>query len=86
MPTTTVRVRVETVKTLRELAAGTGRPMQDVLAAAVDAYFRRVLLDQLDEDYARLRSDPKAWAEELEERRLWEATLMDDLEDDPYEW
>ena len=34
--------------------------------------------------YARLRRDPVAWAEELEERRLSENTLMDGLEDDPW--
>jgi len=34
--------------------------------------------------YARLRADPVAWAEELEERRLFENTLMDGLEDDPW--
>jgi hypothetical protein len=32
---------------------------------------------------ARLRRDPVAWAEELEERRLFENTLMDGLEDGP---
>ena len=34
--------------------------------------------------YARLRADPVAWAEELEEWRLWDRTLMDGLEDDPW--
>jgi hypothetical protein len=27
---------------------------------------------------------PEPWAEELEERRLFESTLMDGLEDDPW--
>ena len=38
---------------------------------------------QFNEAYARLHDDPVAWAEELAERRLWDTTLMDGLEDDP---
>ena len=86
MPTTTVRITTDTADTLRELARSTGRSMQDLLAAAVDAYWRRLLLDETNAAYAALRADPKAWQEELEERRLWDATLMDDLGGDPYEW
>ena len=33
-----------------------------------------------NEAYLRLRNDPKAWQEELEERRLWEATLLDGID------
>lgn len=33
--------------------------------------------------YRRLQADPAAWAEELEERRWSENTLMDGLEDEP---
>jgi hypothetical protein len=32
--------------------------------------------------YAALRADTEAWAEELKERKLWEATLMDGLDPD----
>jgi hypothetical protein len=32
-----------------------------------------------------LEADPAAWAEDLEERRSREGTLMDDLEDGPRE-
>jgi hypothetical protein len=40
-------------------------------------------IHQLNAGYARLRRDPVAWAEELEEQRLWDKTLMDGLEDEP---
>lgn len=33
-------------------------------------------------DSAALKADPEAWAEELAERKLWEATLMDGLDPD----
>jgi hypothetical protein len=31
--------------------------------------------------YARLRANPEAWAEELKERKAWEGTLADGLQD-----
>jgi hypothetical protein len=33
-------------------------------------------------DFAALRSDPKAWAEELAERGLWDLAIADGLEDE----
>ncbi len=82
MATTTVRVTEETHAALRDLAMETGEPMQEVVAKAVEAYRRRLFLEAANADYARLRADPQAWAEELEERRLWDSTLLDGLEDD----
>ncbi len=34
---------------------------------------RRQFIARLNEDFARLRSDPAAWAEELEERAAWDS-------------
>ncbi|HEU0168374.1 MAG TPA: hypothetical protein VFS62_11405 [Chloroflexota bacterium] len=48
----------------------------------MDAYRRQFFLEQLNEQFARLRADPAAWQEELAERKLWEGTLMDGLEDE----
>ncbi len=56
--------------------------MQTVLAKAVEAYRRQRFWDRHNEAYALLREDPESWAEELTERKLWESTLMDGLEDD----
>jgi hypothetical protein len=33
-------------------------------------------------DFAALRADPEAWAEELAERALWDNTNADGLEDE----
>lgn len=82
MSATTVRISEETREKLRELAHEDHEPMQAVLAKAVEAYCRQRFWDQVDEAYAALRADPEAWAEELAERKLWEATLMDGLEGD----
>ncbi len=42
---------------------------------------RQAFLNRLNADFARLRADKDAWQEELAERRLWENTLMDGLDD-----
>jgi hypothetical protein len=65
---------------LRELAEQTGQSITDVLDKALDSYRRKLFFEQLNAGYAALRADPQAWAEELEERKLWDATLMDGLD------
>jgi predicted transcriptional regulator len=84
MPSTTVRVDSETRESLRQLASDMNVSMQEALGRAVEAFRRAWLLEQLNAHYAELRADPEAWAEELAERRLWDTTLMDGLEGDPY--
>lgn len=80
MASTTVRIKEQTRQALRELAQETREPMQEVLAKAVEAYRRQWTLQQHNAVYAALRENPAAWAEELEERAAWEATLADGLE------
>jgi hypothetical protein len=82
MPGATVRIKQETQAVLRELASETEKPMQDLLAEAVEAYRRDRILQLTNAAYAALRADPKAWAKEQEERSAWDATLADDQEDD----
>jgi hypothetical protein len=60
----------------------TGRSKEDVLAAAVEAYSRQLILDRTNAAYAALRADPAGWGAELEERALWESQLSGGLERD----
>jgi hypothetical protein len=64
---------------LKELAAQTMQPMTDVLERAVEAYQRKVFLDQVNAGYRELRGDPVAWAEHLAERDQWDAAVADGL-------
>ncbi len=80
MQTQTVRITAADHAALSELARTTGKSMSAVLSEAVREMRRIHLLRQTNEAYRRLREDPKAWEEELEERRLWENTLADGLE------
>jgi hypothetical protein len=51
--------------------------MQTLIEQAVEQYRRRLFLEGLNEDFKALREDPQAWQEELEERALWDNTLLD---------
>ena len=76
-----VRIQPETYSKLRELADDAGVTMPEVLAEAIDELYRKRFLDACNRAYGRLKADPKAWSEELKERRAWERTLSDGLED-----
>ena len=82
MSSTTVRIKLETREALRRLAEEEAEPMQEVLAHAVEAYRRQRFLERANESYAELRADPVAWQAELDERALWDGTLLDGLEND----
>jgi hypothetical protein len=79
--TTNVRIKPQTYAKLRQLAKRAGVTMPEVLDDAIDELFRKRFIEDCNQAYARLRSNPKAWKEELEERRAWDVTLADGLED-----
>jgi hypothetical protein len=56
--------------------------VHEMLGRFVDRQRRQTLLDEANQDFAALRADDQAWREELEERRLWDATTADGLEAD----
>ena len=65
---------------LRKLSQETGKTIGDLLHDAIREYTQAALLRAANEEFAAIRNDPQAWKEELEERRLWDATLMDGLD------
>jgi hypothetical protein len=81
MASDTVRIRSETHAKLRDIAKASGKSMPEVLDEAVETLRRIRILENTDRAFAVLRSDPKAWRAELDEREQWSATLADDLED-----
>src|SRR5438067_487242 len=82
MATPTISISEASHRVLRELAEQTDQTMGEVLERALDDYRRKVFFQGLAADFAALKADPEAWADELEERRLWEATLTDGLDPD----
>ena len=75
-----VRITKHTHQQLAVLAKENGMSMQTVLDRAVEVYRRQSFLDALNEDFTALRAKPDEWEEEMEERKLWEQTLADGLE------
>lgn len=80
MATTTVRIDVAVQHALRDLARERGETISAVLEQAIEHYRRELMFEQANAAWAALRADETAWNEELEERRLWENTLMDGIE------
>lgn len=75
MAGTTVRIREETHETLQELKQQTGEPMPDLVARAVDQFFRSLLIAETNCGYAALREAD----EQLEELDELEGTAGDGL-------
>jgi predicted DNA-binding protein len=82
MSTTTIRVSEQTHEALRALSASTGEPMARLVERAVEHLRAEEFFTELDDAYDRLRADPAALESELEERKAWEATLMDGIDGD----
>lgn len=80
MATRVVRLAEESHEVLRELSEAAGKPASAILARAIEDYRRARFLEGLNEDFARLRADPEAWREELDERAAWDETIADGLE------
>jgi hypothetical protein len=82
MATVMVRVNEKSHRVLRQIAKSEKASMTEVIDEAVEQLRRRKLLEGASADYAALKKDKKAWREELRERKAWDATLLDGLEDD----
>ena len=82
MSTTTIRVSEQTHEALRALSASTGETMARLVERAVEQLRTEAFFFELDGAYDRLWADPAALEAELEERKAWEATLIDGLNED----
>jgi hypothetical protein len=82
MTTSTVSLSPTAERMLDQLVAETGYSALDILDRALDDYRRKVFFEGLAADYAALKADPEAWADELAERKQTEATLQDGLDPD----
>lgn len=81
MSSATVRISEKGRKILKELAEQEHKSMPDVLDELLEAERRRRFFEGVNAAYEALRQDPIAWEEELAERKLWDQTLMDGLDE-----
>ena len=82
MATANVKISATARETLRRIALEEGESEQSVLERAVDHYRREKFLCDANADFAALKKSRRAWNEELEERKLWDETLSDGIEDE----
>lgn len=75
----TVRIDPVSHAALAEIARAKHIPLTEALARAVETYRREVFVEGLASDFAALRSDEGAWAEECTEVAAWETTSADGL-------
>jgi hypothetical protein len=76
VPGTTVRIREDTHRTLQDLKRQTGEPMPDLVARAVDQFYRSLLIAETNCGYAALRDA----GEPIEELDVLEGSLADGLD------
>jgi hypothetical protein len=84
MGSVTVKIPAEAHAKLAALAGAEKRPMGELLADLIEREDRRAFLEAANDDLARLKADPEAWADYQEESRLFEGAIMDGLEDEPW--
>ncbi len=79
----TVRISSSSKKALQEVAKMTGASQVEALAEAIEEYRRKVFLKEVAESFARMSEEELAdYKREFEE---WDVTLLDGLEEYPYE-
>jgi predicted transcriptional regulator len=78
--TTTIRISQETYNTVKSIAKQQNQKIQAVVEQAVKDLKKKNFFDNLNSDYAKLKVNSPAWAEEKVERAEWDAVLKDGLE------
>lgn len=82
MANITVEIAPSSHRVLQQISECAGQPIEKVLAEAIEDYRRKQFFAEMDVAYSELQADEGAWREELEERKVWEATLADGLDDE----
>lgn len=80
--TTTIRISTSSHEILKEESMASGRSMQAVLEDAIEHYRRQRFVQGVNAAYARVREDELAWGEIVEERKAWEGSVGDGLDDE----
>jgi len=79
---TTAKISGQSLRILERLQRRFRKPKTALIDQALKCYEDQILLEEINESYARLKGDKKAWKKELKERKELEGTLRDGLEDE----
>lgn len=80
----TIRVPPDTHERLQALATARKQSIGQVVTDAVEHLEAERFWDEMDAAYERLYADPVAAAEYEAETAVWDVTLLDGLENDPW--
>jgi predicted transcriptional regulator len=83
--TTTVRINKDIYKELKRIADSENETIQKIMEIALQEYRTKIFFCQLAESVAKYKASKDDWMEEIAERKLWENTLADGLEDNDNE-
>ena len=83
--TAMIRVDAKTRDLFAKMAEEDHKTIGEMVDAAAKKMHRDRFWKNYYDAYAKLRADPEAWADYQDEMRAWDATLMDGLEDYPYD-
>lgn len=78
---TTAKISQQSAHILDRLHRKYHKSKTALIDQALKKYEDQIILDEINEGYARLKADRKAWEEELKERKELEGSLGDGLED-----
>lgn len=84
--TSLIRVSSETRDKLAKIAELQHSSIGEVVEVAVTKMERELFWKNYREAFEKLRADPVEWAAYQAELDVWDSTLMDGLEDFPYEY
>ncbi len=82
MSTKMMRISLNTASNLEELVKMCGMNKLVLLEKAVDAFLRQQFLIKANEEFAIIKKNPELWDVEIQERKDWDVTLADGLEDE----
>lgn len=79
---TTAKISPKTARILDRLQRRYHKPKTILIDLALQKYEEQILLEEINEGYARLKADKKAWKEELKDRQELEGTVGDGLDNE----
>ncbi len=75
----TLHINDELSQSLATIAKERGETKQSVINHAIELLVREHFFEKVNQEYAQLHKNKKAWKDELKERRIWQGTNLDGL-------
>ena len=82
MQSVNVRISSQSYQILKTLAQDNSQTMQSVIDQALEDLRRRKILEATNEAFSTLKANQDLWQEEITERKVWENTLSDGVENE----